>query len=127
MKHAVTLLAFKPGTPVLLSISRGDDLNDWGLIGGKVEPGETLLDALVREAAEEADLHLRHDCLHPVFTSLARTRLTTTFVVTEWQPPPKFLTTREGTVAWKQLWELCEPGCTYRDYNFALFKHLRLM
>ena len=128
MNYAVTLLVFNAdGSGRILSISRGPYLDDWGLVGGKVEPGENLEDAIVREAHEEAEVKFATTPL-PVFTTMALTRMCTTFLVTAFGLPPdlELPHTREGKVAWKHTYELCAPGSTYRGYNEALFKHLGL-
>jgi len=54
---------------LILGVSRKDDHNDFGLPGGKIEPGETPEEAIIREVKEETGLTLRgsfrcmmHDC-----------------------------------------------------------------
>ncbi len=128
MNYAVTLLAFNAdGSGRILSISRGLDLDDWGLVGGKVEPGEDLADAIEREAYEEAKVKFCTTPL-PVFTTMARTRMCTTFLVTAFglPPDPELPQTREGKVAWKEPRELCTDASTYRKYNRKLFQYLGL-
>ena len=49
----------------ILTVSRKDNPNDFGLPGGKVEPGETFIDAAIRETKEETGLDIF--CLIPVF------------------------------------------------------------
>ena len=129
MNYAVTLLAFNAdGSGRILSISRGLDLDDWGLVGGKVEPwDESLKNAIRREAFEEAKVKFATDPL-PVFTTMARTRMCTTFLVTAFTlpPDPELPLTREGKVAWKEPRELCADASTYAVYNRQLFKCLGL-
>ena len=48
----------------LVAMVRRRDGSGWGLPGGKVEPGETPRDAVVREVAEETGLRVEvGDCV----------------------------------------------------------------
>lgn len=40
----------------VLAVSRKDDHSDFGLVGGSVEPNESITDAAIREAKEETGL-----------------------------------------------------------------------
>ncbi len=128
MKFDVTLLLFRPDAPYtqILAISRGDDLNDWGLVGGKVEAEECLADALVRETWEESQVRMYVGMLMPVYTGIAKTRLTTTFLASESTLPTELPHTREGKVKWLTPHHLVGLNCTYHEYNRKLFEHLRL-
>jgi len=54
----------------ILAISRRNDTSQWGIPGGKVDPGETNLSAAVREIAEETGLTLPPELLHPVYAGV---------------------------------------------------------
>ena len=64
MKYAVCALIFRGDK--ILSVSRKNDHKIFGLIGGKVDYGETLIEALFRETKEETGLDifsLKAQCL----------------------------------------------------------------
>jgi len=54
LPKAVCLLLWRDGK--VLAVSRKTDRTKFGLVGGKVDPGETLLQALLRETDEEAGI-----------------------------------------------------------------------
>ncbi len=54
---SVCSIVFNP-SGYILSVSRKDDPNARGLPGGKVEPGETLKQAAVRETLEETGIRI---------------------------------------------------------------------
>ena len=46
------------------------DCNFWGLPGGRIDPGESALEACVREVQEETGLNVKYDRLVGVYTGL---------------------------------------------------------
>jgi len=54
MKKQVTLLFLRQNNQLLLAMKkRGFGVGKWNGVGGKVEPGETIRDAAIRECREE--------------------------------------------------------------------------
>jgi 8-oxo-dGTP pyrophosphatase MutT (NUDIX family) len=124
-----------------LGISRGEDLSNWGLPGGKVDPGESIRFAACRELEEETQIWVPQDSVEPVFTQLSvslqlsendpeiTNYLNTTFIVAHSKVvlPDPLPSSREGTVMWKFLDEYLTDSCTFREYNRKLFEHLHLL
>lgn len=87
MKLAACLMLPLPDNK-FLAISRRNDTTRWGMPGGKVDPGETVLQAVLREVLEEIGLSLTEAEVQPVFEGVCPgqgpddTYLVTTFVVT---------------------------------------------
>lgn len=59
MKNAVCAIIFN-NNGQLLATHRRDDVNDWGLPGGKVDPGELAIDAIRREVIEETGIETEY-------------------------------------------------------------------
>lgn len=118
-KQAATCLIFS-GDGKVLAVSRKHNPNDFGLPGGKVDPGETLEQAAARELQEETGLVATS--LKSVFNTCSagdNDFWTTTFLTTV---EGEIDTDEAGVVRWVTPEVLCN-GC-FGAYNRALFAHL---
>jgi 8-oxo-dGTP pyrophosphatase MutT (NUDIX family) len=66
MRRAVCILVFDQ-TKRVLAVSRRNEVSQWGLIGGKVDPGESSVQAAAREFYEETGVAISTDCLEPLY------------------------------------------------------------
>lgn len=66
MKEAVQVVILNKEGEVL-AVSRKDDHNDFGLVGGKVDEGETPIQAIMRECLEETGIVIYENGLIPIF------------------------------------------------------------
>lgn len=116
MKHSVCALVFRESGKIL-GVSRKDDPTSFGLIGGKVEPGETLEEALIRETKEETGLHIVK--YRKIFERIDNDEHCTTFlcsVIGE-------IKTRESGVVKEVTWEELFNG-PFGEYNHELYNTL---
>lgn len=125
-RHAVCFLLMNQVNEVL-SISRGNtDL--WGLPGGKVEPGETLKSALVREVFEETGYVVADpESVYTAFVPGETNFICTTFigrVVAQASDAPRS-EPFEGYVRWQHAAVLARQS-PFADYNRALFEHMNI-
>lgn len=115
MKKAATILTFHKDGNRVLAVSRKDDPDDFGLPGGKVDPGEDPADAAVRELKEETGL----DAIKPrlVYTSLdSHGYVTYTYMATVLG---EIDTDESGVVKWVDP-EVVMRG-SFGEYNKRLF------
>lgn len=117
MKQASCALIIKDG--LVLASHRRDNPNSWGLIGGKIDAGETPLQAMIRETIEEtgftADfeyLDLRFDGDYHVHVFIGNN-------------PIKSFEDDEGMWKWVGPDEICKGD--FADFNLKLLTDLGLV
>lgn len=124
MREAVAALIVKKREQRILAISRGllHPFN-MGLPGGKVEPGEKLVDAVVREVYEETGIEVvgvkavyRRVCDGPKDFD------TTVFTARDFFGRPRTMGV-EGWVRWVRPEELLSGR--FGKYNRAMLAHVR--
>ncbi len=131
MKGAVCILIEHPITGKVLCVSRGADLTNWGLPGGKVEYGESLDAAAHRELYEETGLALdQFDLLLSYHERVCRGDDDYNCTVFRLLNPSdrvlefEFQDSSEGNVEWKQWDALLAPTASFKDYNLELIRKL---
>jgi 8-oxo-dGTP pyrophosphatase MutT (NUDIX family) len=128
--RTVTVLIIKDHK--ILGISRGANLQDWGLIGGGVEEYDADDEtAALREMKEESGYSTTH--LFPIFHStevsskdLGKSVSCTTFLATGVLSGSEAERTHghEGALAWLYPKDLYSVTCTFANYNRELFNSL---
>lgn len=99
----------------ILAVSRKNDPSDFGLPGGKIDPGEKPIEAAARELEEETGLKVSN--LTPIFTHQAAGKLCTTFTGSV---EGDINTNETGIIQWVEP-EILTRG-SFGDYNQALFQ-----
>jgi len=114
--HVDTLIPYD-----VLMVERKDEPGKFGLPGGKLEPGESSVQAAVRELAEETSLLTWPTALNLLYSGFsARGRLVDTFLCRAWagnEEPGQ--PSGEGFVAWRQ-WPPSDHAGVLRGYYRGL-------
>jgi 8-oxo-dGTP diphosphatase len=120
-KLAATALIFNEDKSKLLGVSRKDDTTKFGLPGGKVDVGETLYEALVRELKEETGLDV--NSAKPIFFREDGDFVAVVYLVTDWSG--EVSTTEKGIVKWITFDDLKHGA--FSEYNTMLEEHLKFI
>jgi 8-oxo-dGTP diphosphatase len=117
-KAVVGLIQSKAQPELVLVISRKVDGGRYGLPGGKVEEGETLEAALVRELREEVGIEVRDSA--PLYAAPTRRHHTHVFKVTAYDGTPRSM--ENETVQWVHMNRLMDSSfCFYAEWYRAFF------
>lgn len=117
---AAAYVVLRRGDEVLLQLRRGTGYRDghWAVLAGHVDPGESVHEAAVREAAEEAGVAVRAEDLRPLTTlhrferggPAVEQRVDVFFEVDAWTGTPEHREAdRAERMGWFPLDDLPEP------------------
>jgi mutator protein MutT len=126
-KLAATALIYqqKEGAKImdskLLGVSRKDNHKLFGLPGGKVDDGETLYDAMVREVKEETNIDVLSAI--PIYFREDGDFLAVVFFVTKWTG--EVVSMEAGKVDWISFEELKQGS--FPEYNTKLEEQLNYL
>jgi len=110
----------------VVAVSRKTNHNDFGLPGGKIDPGETPEEALVRELHEETGITATKFSV--VYEDWDRVeggepRPCRTYLIEKWEGTPQ-ATKESAVVTLLYPKQLMNPSNTFCNYNYNLFNHL---
>ncbi len=122
-KAVVGLIRSKTQPELVLVISRKVDGGRFGLPGGKVEAGETLREALVREMREEVGIEVRD--IFALYEAPTRRHQTHVFEITAYDGLPRSL--ENEIVQWVHMRRLMDSSfCFYAEWYRAFFETIGL-
>lgn len=125
--ESVGALVYCESTKRFLFLLRPGDRRhkkSWGLVGGKIEPGETIQQGLVREIAEETEFDARDRKFIPIekFTSTDERFVYHTFMITVQQEFCPTLNEEHTGYCWTPLDDYPKPlhPGVWRSFSFQV-------
>ena len=118
IKEAGVMLIVEDG--LILGISRRHDKTKFGLLGGKVNHGETVKQAAIRESKEEAAVTV-HDCaliyhrVEPADGPNGMDFHAYCYYATSWSGNP--VNSEEGIVKWLTADDITAADSAFGEYN----------
>lgn len=128
MREAAVMLIIKDG--LILGVSRKYNDKLFGLVGGKLEEGETAAEAAIRETYEETGIKVT-ECTQiyrreePPDSIGGEYFYAYAFFATSWEGIPH--TSTEGLVKWITAEELTSSSGAFPDYNRATLDSMKKM
>lgn len=128
MKSAVCLLYINDDGMVL-SVSRRDNPSQWGFPGGKVDLGESNVEAVQREVFEEIGVLAGDISYEPLFCGPCEGDVNywvTTYTLKDLVKNIIFVPEPGLSIAWKNMNDLCNIRISpFADYNRRVFAALK--
>lgn len=121
IKLASTVLVFNRQGKIL-AVSRKEDKNDFGLVGGKTDYNETVIHSAIRELKEETGLDIKECDLKEVFNRIDEPYVVICYLAKIDSLKGEILTNEKGVVKWVDPKEIF-LGC-FGKYNYNLLNHL---
>lgn len=124
--QAVLLLYVNPDNPSeLLSVSRKNEHNSFGLPGGKVNEQETLLQALIREVEEEVGISINPLHVEFLYQAIDSGYDTSTYIYNSVPlnlPTLPFINSEGSLVSFEPFGNLVNKDtCQFHQYNLDMF------
>ncbi len=120
---SVAVIRHRSDPDLVLAVTRRGRPDDWGLPGGKLDPGEHPAPACRRETLEETGVLILEGKHVYTRTDPTVDRLVNFYLISQWIGEPR---AQEAgiEVAWRPWVSMLDPKNTFAPYYGGLFQHL---